>query len=149
MITFYFTFLKQITSRGKGGKPQTVSSPEEMIVIGGNGKHGHLSSVVKSVVGKDHMQWVALSTMSVPRSHASSVVIGRQIYVVGGGTDSIETLNVDERPSQWVKSKAVLPFCLFGHSSVVYKGKLIVIGGYNNTEGILFCFTIFFHLSRL
>ena len=148
MMTFYFTFLKQVTSGGKDGKPQTASSPEEMIVIGGKGKHADLSSVVKSVVGKDHMVWVALPSMSFPRFLASSVVIGRQVYVLGGGNDSIETLNVDQLPLQWVMSKAVLPFSLFGHSSVVYQGKLIVIGGYNNTSGILFRFTIFFRLSR-
>ena len=88
------------------------------------------------------MIWVALPSMSVPRSLASSVVIGRQIYVLGGGNDSIEILDVDQLPLQWVMSKAVLPFCLFGHSSVVYEGKLIVIGGYNSTKGILFRFTI-------
>ena len=60
------------------------------------------------------------------------------------GNDSIETLDVDHLPLQWVMSKAVLPFCLFGHSSVVYEGKLIVIGGYNNTDGILFRFNFFF-----
>ena len=143
-MTFYFAFLKQVTSRREGGKPQAESNLEEMIVIGGSGKHAHLASVEKCVLRKDHMVWVALPSMSVPRSLASSVVIGRQIYVLGGGNDSIETLDVDQLPLQWVMSKAVLPFCLFGHSSVVYEGKLIVIGGYNNTDGILFRFNFFF-----
>ena len=145
MLTFYFAFLKQVTSRREGGKPKTVSNLEEMIVIGGNGKqHTPLATVEKTVVEKDHIKWVSFSPMNVSRSHASSVVIGRQIYVLGGGNNSIETLDVDQLPLQWVVSKAVLPFCLFGHSSVVYEGKLIVIGGYNSTKGILFRFIINF-----
>ena len=122
-----------------------------MIVIGGNGKeHTPLAAVEKTVVEKDHIKWVSFSPMNVSRSHASSVVIGRQIYVLGGGNDnSIETLDVDQRPLQWVISKAVLPFCLRGHSSVVYQGKLISIGGYNSTNGIfsLFPFIVFVYLD--
>ena len=137
MITLYFTFLKQVTSRREDEKPQTSNSFEEVIVIGGNGTEDTpLTSVKKAVVGKDHIVWVSLPPMNVPRSHVSSAVIGRQIFVIGGGTDSIETLKVDQLPLQWAMSKAVLPFCLFGHSSVVYQGRLIVIGGYNSSNGI-------------
>lgn len=108
-------------------------------MIGGNDKElTPLPSVEKGVLGKDGIVWAALPPLTVPRSFASSVVIGHEIFVVGGGTDSIETLRVDQLPLQWAMSKAVLPFCLFGHSSVVYQGKLIVIGGYNNSNGTLF-----------
>ena len=74
--------------------------------------------------------------MNIARSLAASVVIGTQIIVVGGGTDSIEILDVDQRPLQWIRSNAVLPFSVFGHSCVDYEGKLILIGGYNANHGI-------------
>ena len=49
--------------------------------------------------------------MTAPRSHAASVVIGPWIFVIGGGTESIEILmDVGQLPLQWIKSKAVLPF---------------------------------------
>ncbi len=88
--------------------------------------------------------------MNMARSHSASVVIGTQIIVVGGGTDSIETLDVSQRPLQWIRSKAVLPFSVFGHSCVVYEGKLILMGGYNASKGIytpkiMFCILVIKH----
>ncbi|CAB3998139.1 kinase [Paramuricea clavata] len=122
--------------RSRASMSQSTSGPEEVIVMGGSGKGDTvLASVEKMQLGQSDTTWVALAAMTVPRSHAASVVIGTQIIVNGGGTDSIEILDVGQRPLQWIKSKAVLPFYLLGHSSLVYQGKLIVIGGYNASEG--------------
>ena len=74
------------------------------------------------------------------RFFAASVVIGTQTIVLGGGTDSIETLDVDQRPLQWIRSKAVLPFSVFGHSCVAYEEKLILIGGYNSSKGTVYIY---------
>ena len=113
-------------------------------MIGGNEKEPTpLRSVEKGVLGKDGIVWAPLPPLTVSRSFASSVVIGHEIFAVGGSTDSIETLRVDQRPLQWAISKAVLPFSLFGHSSVVYQGKLIVIGGYNSSKGTLFFYVAY------
>jgi N-acetylneuraminic acid mutarotase len=131
--------LEQATSRKRSrtSTSQSTSGPEEVIVIGGSGKRDTtLVSVEKIQFGQSDTTWVALAALTVPRSHAASVVIGTQIIVNGGGTDSIEILDVGQRPLQWIKSKAVLPFCSLGHSSLVYQGKLIVIGGYNASKGI-------------
>ena len=106
-------------------------------MIGGCGKRDTtLASVEKIQFGQNDTTWVAASALTAPRTHAASVVIGTEIIVIGGGTDSIETLDVGQRPLQWIKSKAVLPFCSLGHSSIVFQGKLIVIGGYNASKGM-------------
>jgi hypothetical protein len=134
-------FLEQATQRKRSRTPtsQSTSGPQEVIVMAGSGKGDTvLASVEKIQLGQSDTTWVALAAMTAPRSHAASVVIGTQIIVNGGGTDSIEILDVGQRPLQWIKSKAVLPFCLLGHSSIVYQGKLIVIGGYNASKGIYF-----------
>ena len=75
--------------------------------------------------------------MNTPRSFASSVLVGNEIVVSGGDigdtiTDSIEILNLDETPLQWITSLAKLPAPLSAHRTVAYQGKLIVIGGYNH-----------------
>ncbi len=77
------------------------------------------------------------SSSRVARAHAHKCAPQKlQIIVAGGGTDSIEILDVDQRPLQWIRSNAVLPFSVFGHSCVDYEGKLILIGGYNANHGI-------------
>ena len=109
-----------------------------VIAIGGDGEGGTtLASVEKIQLGQ-YDAACTLPSMSVPRFLAASVTIGTKITVVGGGTEIIEILDVGQRNLQWIRSKAVLPFPLFGHSCVVYDGKLIVIGGYNLSTGTIF-----------
>ena len=77
--------------------------------------------------------------MNIPRSFASSVLVDNQIVVSGGDigdtiTDTIEILNLDETPLQWITSTAKLPAPLSAHQTVAYQGKLIVIGGYDHSH---------------
>ena len=70
----------------------------------------------------------------------SSVVVGNEIVVSGGDTgpaitDTIEVLNLAETPLQWKISAAKLLIPLSAHQTIVYKGKLIVIGGHDSNEG--------------
>ena len=131
---FQLKTLRKITTVENSPHTRCLS---EVIAIGGSGEGGTtLASVEKIQLGQYDAAWVPLPSMNVPRTLAASVVIGTKVNVVGGGTEIIEILDVGQRPLQWIRSKAVLPFPLFGHSCVVYDGKLIVIGGYNlNTGG--------------
>jgi hypothetical protein len=75
--------------------------------------------------------------MTAPRSHAASVVIGPWIIVIGGGTDSIEILmDVGQCPLQMDQIQSSFAIFSLGHSSLVYHGKLIVIGGYNASKSM-------------
>ena len=70
----------------------------------------------------------------------SFVVVGQEVIVSGGDTgDGItntnEVLNFAETPLQWKMSPARLPVPLSAHQTVVYRRKLIVIGGHDGNEG--------------
>ena len=92
-----------------------------------------------------NLTWTRLQPMKESRRSASSVIYNNQIFVLGGlgnsgATKSIEKLslnavNVDQTVS-WEKILAELPGKLCGHCSVVYKGRLIVVGGYDENERV-------------
>ena len=121
----------------KASRPLIPQRP--IIVIGGRGQDGQsLSSVEGYLFVRG--RWIELPAMNIPRSFTSSVVIGYKIVVSGGDTgdaitDTIEVLNLAETPLQWRISPAQLPVPLCGHQTVVYEGKLIVIGGHDGNEG--------------
>ena len=84
--------------------------------------------------------WTPLKPMKESRSRQSSVVHNNQIFVMGGVGLSEETIKSIEKLSlnavqvdqsiTWENVLAVLPEPLCRHCSVVYNGRLLVIGGY-------------------
>ena len=119
--------------------PSTLIGPRPIIVIGGRDQDG-LS--LKSVEGYIFLEgrWIELPAMNTPRSFMSSVVVGQEVIVSGGDTgdtitDTIEVLNLAETPLQWKISPAKLPIPLSAHQTVVYKEKLIVVGGHDGNKG--------------
>ena len=124
-------------------REQKATSPlipqRPVIVIGGRGQDGQS---LRSVEGYIFLEgkWVELPAMDTPRSFMSSVVVGNEIVVSGGDTgdaitDTIEVLNLAETPLRWKTSPAKLPVSLSAHQTVVFKGKLIVIGGHDGNSG--------------
>ena len=120
----------------KASRPLIPQRP--IIVIGGRGQDGQS---LRSVEGFLFVRgrWIELPAMNIPRSFMSAVVFGNEIVVSGGDTgpaitDTIEVLNLAETPLQWRISPANLPVPLCGHQTVVYEGKLIVIGGRDGNE---------------
>ena len=110
-----------------------------VIVIGGRGHYGQSLRSVEMYIFLEG-RWVELPAMNTPRSFMSSVVVGNEIIVSGGDTgnaitDTIEVLNLAETPLQWKMSPAKLPVPLSAHQTVVYRGKLIVIGRHDGNEG--------------
>ena len=116
--------------------PSRLMEKHDFIVLGGRGQGGQSLKSVERFIFREG-RWIELPPMNTPRSFAASVLVGNQIVVSGGDigdtiTDSIEILNLDETPLQWITSLAKLPFPLSAHRTVAYQGKLIVIGGYNH-----------------
>ncbi len=125
-----------VAAEAEGKSPQPRSQfleSKDVIVIGGRGQDGRSLKSVERFIFREG-RWIELPPMNTPRSFAASVVVDNKIIVSGGNTgaaltDTIEILNLDETPLQWITSAAKLLEPLSAHRTVVYQGKLIVIGG--------------------
>ena len=115
--------------------------PKVLIAGGWNGRK-HLNSV--EMFSLLNATWTPLKPMKEGRSRQSSVVYNNQTFVMGGmgqsGTElkSIEKLSLNavhvDQSITWENVLAELPAPLHGHCSVVYNGRLIVIGGSDDIE---------------
>ena len=117
----------------------TLIGPRAIIVIGGRRQDGQSLSSAEAYIFRER-RWIELPAMNTPRSFMSFVVVGQEVIVSGGDTgdgitDTIEVLNLAESSLQWKMSPARLPVPLSAHQTVVYKGKLIVIGGHDGNSG--------------
>jgi hypothetical protein len=110
----------------------------KVLIAGGRNGRKHLNSV--EMFSLLNATWTPLKPMKESRSRQSSVVHNNQIFVMGGmglsgeGIKSIEKLSLNavqvDQSITWENVLAVLPEPLCGHCSVVYNGRLLVIGGY-------------------
>ena len=120
-------------------KEKLESPVSGVIVLGGLSQDGESLTSVEGFIFREG-RWIELPPMNIPRFFAASVLVYNQIIVSGGVTGNtitytIETLNLDEIPLQWITSRAMLPVPLSGHKTVVHQGKLITIGGHDGNEG--------------
>jgi hypothetical protein len=91
-----------------------------------------------------NVTWTPLKPMKEGRQGASSVVYNNQVFVMGGlgqsggRIKSIEKLSLNavhvDQSITWENVLAELPAPSNGHCSVVYNGRLIVIGGYDGSK---------------
>ena len=83
-------------------------------------------------------KWTPLQPTKEKRFGAAAVVFENAILVCGGKTlagsetDSVEVMDMNQKPEQWLDFPAKLPFKCRGHQCVVYGNRLLVIGGYTN-----------------
>ena len=129
---------KDIEERGMDRKP--------MIVIAGGGKDRSINSV--EMFNFLNKTWTLSQSMKEYRAGASSVVYNNEIFVLGGLSNegviksveklSLNALHVDQTAS-WEGIRVKLPAKVFGHCSVVYNGRLIIIGGYDESKAVFFC----------
>ena len=121
---------KYIAEGGIGSEPKVV------IAGGWNKKTVEMFSLINKT-------WTLLQPMKEYRGCASSVIYNNHIFVVGGlgksnAKKSIEKLSLNavyvDQTVSWEKILAELPGKLLGHCSVVYNGRLIVIGGYKDIK---------------
>jgi hypothetical protein len=116
---------------------------ESNVVIAGgfNGRENTNSVEMFSLL---NVTWTPLKPMKEGRERASSVVYNNQVFVMGGvdqsrsGIKSIEKLSLNavqvDQSITLENVLAELPAPLNGHCSVVYNGRLMVIGGYDGSK---------------
>jgi 23S rRNA pseudoU1915 N3-methylase RlmH len=107
----------------------------KVVIAGGRSKDGVLNSVEMFSLATG--RWTPLQLMRQRRELASSVVHNNHIFVVGGfdgnWIKSMEKLSLNavrgDQSIPWENVPAELPGQSAGQCSVVYNGRLIVIGG--------------------
>ncbi|CAB4043097.1 E3 ubiquitin- ligase NRDP1 [Paramuricea clavata] len=114
----------------------------KVLIAGGWSGRGNLNSV--EMFSLLNATWTPLKPMKEGRNRASSVVHNNQIFVMGGagnsgGIKSIEKLSLNavqvDQSITWDSNVlAELPAPLNGQCSVVYNGRLIVIGGFDGSK---------------
>ena len=82
---------------------------------------------------------IQLPRLNYPRAILASCVYNNNIMVTGGFSgqdrlDSIEVLNMNQHPLQWMMFDGKLPAKLSAHTAVAYQDKLYVCGGENWSE---------------
>ncbi|XP_028404183.1 kelch-like protein 40a [Dendronephthya gigantea] len=115
---------------------------EPRIVIAGGWNDKSLNSV--EMFSLSNAEWLPLQPMKQRRYLASSVSHNNETIVSGGFSDqankSLEKLSLKAVYADsfifWKYDPVELPKPLFGHCSVIFDGRLIVIGGYNHTAFI-------------
>ena len=115
----------------------------KIIIAGGwNGKNTIDSVEMFSFL---NLAWTLIKPMKECRRSAASVAQNNEILVLGGCSKSgvmksIEKLSLKavhvNQTVPWEKVFAELPGKLWGHCSVVYNGRLIVIGGYDESKQV-------------
>ncbi|XP_028404270.1 kelch-like ECH-associated protein 1 [Dendronephthya gigantea] len=113
---------------------------EPKIIVAGGYNRKSLNSV--EMFSLSNAKWLPLQPMKQPRNFASSVVYNNQMLVSGGFSNGKVVKSTEKSTLKdvhvnqsifWEDDPAVLRGPLYGHSSVVYNGRLIVIGGYDGT----------------
>ena len=118
-----------------------IDREPKVVIAGGRNENGFLNSA--EMFSVSNRTWTPLQPSKECRVGSSSVVHDNQVFVIGGhtrnrGTKRIETLSLNavqtDQSIAWEYSPAKLPFKLWGHCTVVYNGRLIVIGGYDGDK---------------
>ena len=128
------------SSTGEQKPPSTLDESQDVIVIGGCDQYGES---LKSVEGYQLPDGTSFEfpAMNKSRSFMACVVDGQNVIVSGGQSDghtitcTIEGLNSAQTPLRWELYHFRLRVGLCGHAMVVYAGKLIVIGGFDDSTG--------------
>ena len=123
----------------KKGIAEAVSGMDrELIVVIAEGKNKSIDMNSVEMFSLATKTWTPLQPMKNRRNAASSVVYNNEIVVTGGSSKSVEKLSLNavqvDQSIQWENIAADLPRWLAGHRSVVYNGRLIVIGGFDTDK---------------
>jgi hypothetical protein len=108
---------------------------EDILVAGGFGRFSSRSDKSTEIYSWEKNGWFEVSPTNADHQGASSFIYRDQLFVVGGNSKAIETLNLNELPLKWAKFLGELPYECRDHQTVVYQQSLIHIGGYNYRKG--------------
>ena len=129
---------EQVEEMKKGiAEADGMDREPKVVIAGGRSKDGMLNSV--EIFSLATGKWTPLQPMRNRREAASSVVHNNQIFVVGGfdgrWVKSMENISLNavqgDQSIPWENVPTELPGQSAGQCSVVYNGRLIVIGGYD------------------
>jgi DNA-binding CsgD family transcriptional regulator len=107
----------------------------KIYVIAGNSNLGVTGVVERYDPAKK--DWVSLDSKPIPVADVSAVVVGGQIYVPGGRTQTGEPTSVmeiyDPNSNTW-KQGTPLPEKLSGYAVVAFEGKVYLFGGWDGEQ---------------
>ena len=128
------------SSTGEQKPPSTLDESQDVIVIGGCDQYGESLRSVEGYQLPDGTSF-EFPAMNKSRSFMACVVDGQNVIVSGGQSDghtitcTIEGLNSAQTPLRWEVYDFRLRVGLCGHAMVVHAGKLIVVGGFDDSTG--------------
>jgi hypothetical protein len=110
-------------------RSEWFTGKQKIFVCGGNDGKTRLNSV-ESYSWPEN-SWTLEPAMKEVRSGPSAFVHGREIYVSGGWngtnfTDTIDILNVDKEPTEWIESPVEMPFKSSGHRIICHENNAIL-----------------------
>jgi hypothetical protein len=103
---------------------------QDILIAGGSGAKNSAE-----IFSWEKNGWYEISQMNEEHIAASSFIYNHQLFVVGGFTNTIETLDLNELPLKWMKFSDEPPYCGYGYQTVVCQQRVIHIGGHNFSEG--------------
>jgi N-acetylneuraminic acid mutarotase len=129
------THCDQATPADRSNDVKDAKRPNEYAyVVAG----GYNSNSVE-IFDKTTNSWIKLQPMKKSRANASSVVYNGEVLVTGGSGQrvltSMEQFSQNANPFVppcWSNRPVNLPMPLRGHRTVLYNGRLIVLGGYDD-----------------
>ena len=105
---------------------------EDILITGGYGEYVSDPGKSTEIYSWEKNGWFEMSPMNEEHEGASSFIYKHQLFVVGGQLcKTIETLDLNELPLKWTKSRGELPDVCDDHQTVVYQESVIHIGGYS------------------
>ena len=108
-----------------------LNTPREDILIAGG--YGNVTGT--EIFSWEKNDWFEVSPMNEEHARASSFIYKDQVFVVGGiQSKTIETLDLNVLPLKWRKFAAQLPYDCRDHQTVVYRERVIHIGGFNSNK---------------
>ena len=111
-----------------------LNTPRGDILVAGSFHLGTAKST--EIFSWEKNGWFKVSQMNGEHRNASSLIYNDELFVVGGFlSKTIETLKLNELPLKWMKYDGELPYSCYDHQTVVYKQRIIHIGGYNVDQG--------------
>ena len=106
-----------------------LNTPREDILIAGGDRWCSCDNPGKSteIYSWEKNSWFEVSPMNEEHKGASSFMYKDQLFVVGGSSRTIETLDLNELPLKWTKFSGELPYECADRQTVVYQQSVIHI----------------------
>jgi hypothetical protein len=141
-----YTLTLQTTTGTNGEKPDarkqhsSILYNGQMVIFGGRDDDGYKNDVW--TLDLTTYKWKQQSTTGTspdPLGSPSSVLYNDQMVIFGGFTTNgnkskNDVWTLDLTTYEWTKQEptGTNPSARYGHSSILYNGKMVVFGGYNN-----------------